>query len=164
MTQNAALLEDAYKHAMRRVVSPVAVVTFPTAGRPGGLTCTAICSATTQPPTLITCVNRKIPASASMIEAGTFTVNFLKDDQSDIARRFSQAETSEDPFSVGHWSVNAAGAPVLLGAASTFDCMVERIEEVGGHYVFFGAVAAVQSCDGTGLLYRDGFFRRLAIE
>ncbi|MDF1726224.1 MAG: flavin reductase family protein, partial [Sulfitobacter sp.] len=113
---------------------------------------------------LIVCVNRKIPACDLMAEAGAFSVNFLTDDQSDIARRFSQEGCEGDPFAAGKWSSNGSGAPILHEAASSFECDVERLEQLGGHCVFFGAITAVHCSDGTGLLYRDGFFRRLAIE
>lgn len=155
---------ETYRHAMRSVVSPVAVVTFATDEGPAGLTCTAICSASTQPPMLITCINRKIGACGSMNRAGAFVVNFLADDQAEIARRFSQSYPEKDLFSFGQWYPNESGALVLMDAASTFECQIKRVEELGAHCVFFGAVTAVNRTESNGLMYRDGFFRRLAVE
>jgi flavin reductase (NADH) len=38
------------------------------------------------------------------------------------------------------------------------------VKEHGSHTVFLGTVAGLETSDGSGLLYRDGYFRRLAAE
>ena len=166
MTDTAARprLEDEYKHAMWRVASPVAVVTYAAPDGPGGVTCTAICSATTQPPTLVVCINRETPAREAIMKAGGFAVNFLTEEQSDIARQFSRTSDLDAEFSGGSWHQAASGAPVLVGAAGSFDCLTDSHMDHGAHTIFLGRVQSVNSSDGSGLLYRDGFFRRLAAE
>lgn len=164
MTSAYTVLQDAYQAAMVRIASPVAVVTFTASGRSNGLTCTAICSASTQPPVLAVCINPKLAACDGMIAAGAFTVNFLADEQTENARQFSHGASSHDPFAQNAWEINDEDAPVLIGAANVFECRLEKTEMIGGHCVFFGAVEAVQGSDVPELLYRDGFFRRLAIQ
>lgn len=166
MTETAtrSRLEDEYKHAMWRVASPVAVVTYDTPDGPGGVTCTAICSATTQPPTLVVCINRETAAREAMLKAGGFAVNFLTEGQSDIARQFSRTSDQDAQFSVGSWHRAASGAPVLEDAAGSFDCLTDTHMDHGAHTIFLGQVQSVNSSGGSGLLYRDGFFRRLAAE
>ena len=72
----AAPVED-YKTAMRHVVSPVAVVTWRHAGGRAGMTLTAICSATTDPPTLVVCIRADNAGSCVCCKIGysDFAVN-----------------------------------------------------------------------------------------
>jgi flavin reductase (DIM6/NTAB) family NADH-FMN oxidoreductase RutF len=157
-----APVED-YKAAMRRVVSPVAIVTWRHAGARAGMTVTAICSATTDPPTLVVCLRNDRPAAAQIRGAGTLCVNFLSDEQAEIARRFSaSAGGAEGAFDPALWEVGSLGDPALGAAISSFDCHVARSFDEGAHCVILAPVAALRIGAGSGLLYRDGFLRRLS--
>ena len=156
---------DLFKFVMRQVTSPVAVVAAQDGDRRGGLTATAICSATADPPTIIVCINRSSSAGALIKACGAFSVNFLADDQAPLARVFSTARTSsETRFAAARWKRLITGAPILQGALCTFDCRVTDRVMSGTHQVFFGAVVAAEAQSGNPLLYRDGFFRRVAVE
>lgn len=157
-------LVDEYKTAMRHVASQVAVVTFPTETGRSGITCTAICSASTEPPALVVSVNRSTEACEAIAKAGVFVVNHLSDEQSEIARQFSSSGDAARRFSVGYWQVGETGAPILEAATANFECRVEEAMDFGEHRMFVGTVLSVRIDDGSALLYRDGFFRRLVLE
>ncbi|WP_370206236.1 flavin reductase family protein [Pararhodobacter marinus] len=160
-----AVSVDDYKTAMRHVVSPVVVVTWLHDGKPEGLTITAICSATTEPPTLVVCLRGDKPAAERMRAAGRFGVNFLSDEQPDIARRFSSNPGHDgEAFDPGLWTITPGGVPLLDRAVSRFDCVIEQAFEQGSHVVFLGRVTDLAMAPGASLLYRDGFFRRLGTE
>lgn len=161
----AAIPVEDYKNAMRHVASAVAVVTFRDEAGWAGQTTTAICSATTEPPTLVVCIRSDSPAAARIRATGVFAVNFLTDAQADIARRFSTSGQAEGvPFDAGDWSEGGTGVPVLAGAVSSFECRLERAFEHGIHDLFLGLVQDLRIAPGENLLYRDGFFRRLLTE
>lgn len=161
---NAVAVDD-YKTAMRHVVSPVAVVTYRHADAWEGMTVTAICSATTEPPTLVVCIRNDRPAAERIRTAGAFVVNFLSDEQADIARRFSSTPLDDrGAFDLGAWEEGQSGAPMLDGAVSRFDCVVAQAFTQGSHTVFLGSVVGLRIAPGANLLYRDGFFRRLTAE
>ncbi|WP_333826707.1 flavin reductase family protein [Pararhodobacter sp.] len=163
--RSAALLVDEYKNAMRHVATSVAVVTYRDDDGWKGQTTTAICSATTEPPTLVVCIRNDKPAAARIRAAGGFAVNYLTDEQAEIARRFSTSTGTEgSPFDTGAWAEGASGAPVLAGAVASFDCRLERAFEHGSHNLLLGHVLKLQMAPGENLLYRDGFFRRLLAE
>jgi flavin reductase len=158
---------DAFKSAMRQVASPVAVIAAQNGKMRGGLTATAVCSATSDPPTILVCINRSASAEPIIAGSGAFSVNFLDEEQSAIARLFSTPKLdSEARFAEGVWTRGVSGAPVLQGAVSAFDCQVVEIVPCGTHSIFLGRVLAVgsqeSSQDSSPLLYRDGFFRRMA--
>lgn len=149
---------------MRQVVSSVAIVTAQTGSSRNGLTATAICSVSAEPPIMLACINRNASAEAMIAESGSFAINFLTEEQHHIARLFSKSKLSPDErFGEGTWRSMVTGSPVLDGAVSSFDCEVmERIVS-GTHHIYLGRVVAVASIDRNALLYRNGAFRRLAL-
>jgi flavin reductase len=156
---------DIFKFVMRRVASPVAIVAAQRGEARGGLTATAICSVTADPPTLLVCINRKSSAGALIAECGAFSVNFLSDEQTTLARLFSTPKLrSEERFVAGSWKKSVTGAPILKDAICSFDCRVTEAVVSGTHEMFFGRVVAAETGSGDPLLYRDGYFRRIGSE
>jgi flavin reductase (DIM6/NTAB) family NADH-FMN oxidoreductase RutF len=145
------------------VTSAVAVIAAQNGKARGGLTVTAVCTASADPPTMLVCVNRTSSLEPIIASSGAFSVNFVDEDQSSIARRFStEASDSEACFGEGVWRRGASGAPLLEGSVSVFDCQVVETVPCGTHSIFLGRVLAVASSESRPLLYRDGFFRRMA--
>ena len=152
-----------FKAANRQVASSVAIVTARHGGVRNGLTATAVCSVTADPPTMLVCVNRGASAETLIEASNAFAINFLGDDQHRVARLFSTSKLApEERFAEGRWITQETGSPVLEGAVATFDCVVEQRLLTGSHHVYIGRVVAVTSIDHDSLVYRDGQFRRLA--
>ncbi len=163
MPASDSVSEADFKTAMRQVTSSVAVITARSGRARNGLTATAVCSVSVDPPTMLVCINRSATADGLIDESGAFAINFLADEQHRIARLFSTAKlSSEERFAEGRWTALATGSPVLDGAVATFDCRVVETVPSGTHHIYFGRVVGVTSLDEEALLYRDGSFRRLA--
>jgi flavin reductase (DIM6/NTAB) family NADH-FMN oxidoreductase RutF len=143
----------------------VGVVTACHKGICNGLTATAICAATTEPPTVIICVNRQARALTLIEASGAFAVNFLSDQQSNLARSFStHGLAGEERLRLGKWTKLETGSPVLESSVSAIDCLLDRTLAYGTHKILFGRVVAVTNTERDALLYGDGFFRRVASE
>jgi flavin reductase len=163
MRANGSVTDSEFKTVMRQVVSSVAIVTARAGKVRNGLTATAVCSVSAEPPTMLICVNRRATAERIIAESGAFAINFLTQDQHQIARLFSTSKLSADErFSEGKWVSLVTGAPVLDDAVAAFDCQVEGCHTSGTHHIYIGRVVAAASLDQHALLYRDGSFRRLA--
>ena len=163
MPGQASITDVEFKTAMRQVVSSIAIITARSGKLRNGLTATAVCSVTADPPTMLVCINRNASAEGIIAETGSFAINFLAEDQHKIARLFSTSKLSpEERFAEGKWVSMATGSPVLDGAVASFDCRVESRVVSGTHHIYFGRVVAATSLDHEALLYRDGLFRRLA--
>jgi flavin reductase len=92
-----------------------------------------------------------------------FGVSFLADTHARMARRFSDMDAeSSTLFSEGNWLTAVTGSPLLDGAVSAFDCRLSEVFSCGGHSLFLGRVVSMVTSQGEGLLYGDGYFRRLA--
>jgi flavin reductase (DIM6/NTAB) family NADH-FMN oxidoreductase RutF len=151
----------AFRRGMRQLSAAVTVVTTGAdTSRRAGLTATAICSVSAEPPQLLVCVNRRGEAHARIREWRNFCVNVLCHGQVDIARRFAGMEGAQvDRFTDGEWSTLATGAPVLAGCIANFDCELRQEVEAGTHSVFIGEVVALSVNRGRHpLAYVDGQF------
>ncbi|MCK6396439.1 flavin reductase [Zoogloea sp.] len=149
---------DLFRDGMARLAGAVNVIT--TDGPQGfaGITATAVCSVTDQPPTLLTCINRNSYAHALFSGNGVLCVNVLAADQQHIAQLFSDRNISM-PERRARVSAQllATGSPALDGALVSFDCRIVQQQSLGSHDLLICEVQAVSAGDGAaGLTY----FRR----
>ena len=70
-----------YKLGMRQLAGAVNIITSLHAGKPWGMTATAVCSASAEPPTVLVCINQSAATHQAILEAGIFCVNVLRDSQ-----------------------------------------------------------------------------------
>jgi flavin reductase (DIM6/NTAB) family NADH-FMN oxidoreductase RutF len=145
---------------MSRAATCVNVVT--TDGRAGrfGVTVSAMSaiSADGERPTVLVCVHHQSRSASAIIENGTFCVNVLRDDQSEIADCFADRIRRDDgdKFGCANWVRESTGAPRLADPLAAFDCRILSAQRVGTHHVIIGAVEAVFTADaGAALIYAD---------
>ncbi|MBM3606081.1 MAG: flavin reductase [Alphaproteobacteria bacterium] len=159
---HAAIDADDFRQVMRRVATPVAVVTSVCGDDRVGMTSTSVCFAAVDPPALLVPVKRSARAAAAIEDSRILAVNFLSEVQHGIARAFlAEGASTAVVFCEGSWSKGATGAPLLRHSVASFDCVVEDVLATGTHLIFVSRVIATSSDDAGALLYRDGFFRRL---
>jgi len=151
---------------MRQLSAAVTVVTTGTdTQHRAGLTATAVCSVSANPPQLLVCVNRRGEGYARIREWRNFCVNVLCHAQIGIARRFAGMERGTHPerFVQGKWGTLATGAPVLADCLANFDCRLQQEVESGTHSIFIGEIVAICVHKGKEpLAFLDGQF--LAIQ
>jgi len=155
---------DRFRAAMARFPGAVTIVSSRGDSERRGITATAVCSVSAEPPSLLVCVNRRTGTCAAIRDSGKFNVNLLSDPSGMLALRFAGAAgaTGEDKFALGNWEEDRRGLPVLKDAPVAFCCEVSERVEAGSHTVFIGAVVEVRLGDGTPLLYEQSRFHRLA--
>ncbi|MFK8250630.1 flavin reductase family protein [Ancylobacter terrae] len=160
----AALEVDAgaFRTAMRELAAGVTVVTASGADGPRGLTATAVCSVSADPPTLLVCVNRATEGHAAIRAAGFFCVNVMAHEHRGLAEHFAGRSGlhGAERFAHGAWGRLVTGAPVLEDALVAFDCRVVETLERGTHTVFLGAVVATRAAapERPALVWRGGAF------
>ena len=147
-----------FREAMSRVASSVSIVS--TDGRHGiaGFTCSAVCSVTDEPPTIMVCVNRKSAANAVIKANGVLCVSSLGADQVELSQLF--AGVGRVPMSerfVGpNWGLLATGAPYCTASRVALDCRVADVREVGTHSAIFAEVlSTAHAGDGEPLIYHS---------
>jgi flavin reductase (DIM6/NTAB) family NADH-FMN oxidoreductase RutF len=152
------------KRAMRTVAGGVSVVT---AGRPGSRTGATVTSATAlsmDPPMMIVTINLGSSTWPAIRDSGHFCVNILTEDQRELADRFAGAggAKGEMRYVGANWATLVSGAPVLEGAGSVIDCLVDELIERHSHAIVLGRVVAVRIGATEPLLYGNGHYGRFA--
>jgi flavin reductase (DIM6/NTAB) family NADH-FMN oxidoreductase RutF len=145
---------------MRRMAGGVTLITTLWNGERGGLTATAVCSVSAEPPQLLACVNKTASAHDLIVQSGIFCVNLLATQHIKLAGRFSGQDSIDGDarFNDGVWRQMTTGAPVLPDALASFDCRAVRHIEASSHTIFIGAIVDVAVSGGQPLIHADGGF------
>lgn len=155
---------QAFRRLMRNVPTLVSVVAAGAPGERKGLTASAVCSLTDQPPTILVCINRAAGAHDVIIENGYFSVNLLAAGQEEIAHVFSglAGVSGEARFKTGAWTAGATGAPVLASAVCHLECRLAEAKAGFSHTVFFGEIVGGAASAGLSpLVYLRGAYATL---
>jgi len=148
---------QSFRNAMARLGAAVTIVTTDGPAGRAGLTASAVCSVTDDPPTLLVCVNRAASALPALRGNGVLCVNLLSASQQALSNRFAGMDggtTMEQRFALGAWRAGETGAPLLEGAVASLDCRIADIVEKGTHSVLFAEVRSVAfGPDGPALVW-----------
>lgn len=150
-----------FREAMRRLAAGVTIVTAVHDGEKGGLTATAVCSLSADPPQILVCVNRSAHAHDLIHKGDRMCVNVLAHDQQILAARFAGqgGVTGAERFLAGDWIADKTGVPVLSDALASFECVVAERVSASTHTIFIGKVVGVRvRAAGRPLLYASGAY------
>ena len=144
-------------NAMSVAVTGVNLIT--TDGRAGrfGITVSAMCSVSADPPMLLACINRRSPVCSAILSNQIYCVNVLSTRQRNLADSFAgrAGQAKSYDFSFGQWERSANAVPRLADATSTFDCVLEHAYDAGSHTIFVGRVTAATEGNDSPLIYTD---------
>jgi flavin reductase (DIM6/NTAB) family NADH-FMN oxidoreductase RutF len=130
------------------------ITTLDEAGRPIGLTASAVSSVSLSPPQLLICLGSDRYTARAVTSRGRFVVNFLGGDQQAVAERF--ARHADDKFAGLPVRAGEDGLPLIEGALAHAECVVTKAMPAGDHTVFVGLVVRGTAGQGAPLMY----FRR----
>ncbi|TMH39250.1 MAG: flavin reductase family protein [Betaproteobacteria bacterium] len=152
-----------FKIGMRTLAGAVNIITSMHSGHCYGMTATAVCSATADPPTVLACINKLASTHNAVAKSKVFCVNVLRAEDWQLSTAFSGAQSGDSRFKNGNWTRLATGAPVLIDALVSFDCRVVKTLAHGSHTVFLGQVEQMLiGQKGKPLLYSEGQYAKLA--
>jgi flavin reductase (NADH)/flavin reductase len=150
-----------FKAGMRQLAGGVCIITsLSPDGRRAGLTATAVCAVSAEPPVLLVCVNRDTRSHDVIRDSGVFAVNVLDVLDQGLAHRFAGTVAGEARFFGACWTQLLTGAPVLESALASFDCRIAQTVDVGTHRIVLGTVQALRrsAAGGKPLLYANGSY------
>ncbi|QQS40537.1 MAG: flavin reductase family protein [Acidobacteriota bacterium] len=149
-----------FRNALATFASGVTVVTAAAAdGKLYGLTVSAFCSVSLDPPLVLICIEKTARCHEAFKESGKIVVNVLAEDQRHVSERF--ATQMDDKFEGIEYSLNDAGTPVLEGAATVLECAVRESLDGGDHTIFILEVEDTEVGISRPLLYYGGNYRTL---
>lgn len=152
-----------FKQGMRALAGTVAVLAAEDSDHGCcGLTATAVCSFSAEPPSLLVCINQKSSMAKVIRDGSLFSINLPAHDQEHVARAFGGMTTAKGAarFMAGSWVRGDSGAPVLVGARAVFECSAGEIVSKASHLIVIGLVHAVtlDRENRDPLVYVDGRF------
>src|SRR5438552_17129693 len=129
-----------FKIGMRTLAGAVNIITSMHAGHRYGMTATAVCSATAEPPTVLACVNKLAGSHGAISKAKVFCVNVLRAEDWELSTAFSGGSSGEARFKTRNWTRLATGSPVLIDSLVPFDCHRVKAVVHGTHTILLGQV------------------------
>ena len=147
-----------FKASLAMFATGVTIVTArTTAGALIGLTANSFNSVSLNPPLVLWSLSQAATSMAALSSGSHYAINILAADQKALAERFAsrqQDRWQDVPFTVG-----ASGAPLLTGAAATFECFNRSRYAEGDHVIFVGEVERCGHRAGAApLLFHGGRF------
>jgi len=145
---------DELRELMRRVPSPVAVITIELDGRRTGLTVGSFVSLSLEPPLVGVSLSHEAQLHELLKEVELFAVNALAADQDGVAQHFARGVPPIAMWSGIRVRESDAGPPLLEGAIGWLICRRVQDVPVGDHTLFVGEVLrAEQGKAGPALAY-----------
>ena len=145
-----------FRMALGMFATGVTIVTARTAeGELMGLTANSFNSVSLDPPLVLWSLARAAASLPAFSTGSHYAINILAADQRDLARRFAARDV--DRFADVEFFEGVGGAPLLAGAAATFECFNRSRYEEGDHVIFVGEVEHCSHRAGASpLLFHGG--------
>ena len=152
---------DDFRRALGQFAAGVTVVTTRDGqGRALGLTVTAFCAVSLDPPLVLVCVDHRSETHVGFRHAGLFGVSILAEGQEEVSRRFAGGGPAK--FAGLKLVDGTCGVPLIPGALAQLECRVSATHQAGDHTIYVGEVICLAVRPGRPLLYHDRDYRRLA--
>lgn len=152
-----------FRRVMGSFASGVSVVTTLDArGRPRGFTCSALCSVSSSPPLLLSCVNSLSSTMRAIIDQGHFAVNILGVRCRDISQSFASLG-NDGKFDQVAWAPGrVTGMPLLQETIAHAECELSGTVDAGDHTMLLGRIVGGDAVpERSPLTYWRGDYARL---
>jgi flavin reductase (DIM6/NTAB) family NADH-FMN oxidoreductase RutF len=149
-----------FRAAMRRVPSPVVVVTAEGETEARGITIGSLTSVALDPPLVSFNVGRDSRMYPVMETCSRFAVHVLGEGQAHLAKRFAVPGLADDEqFEAVSFTRDAHGTPLLDGVSARFHCVPHDSIAAGDKMLYVGLVVQVdeQPDDGAVLYYQSSY-------
>ena len=152
-----------FRSVLGRFASGVTVVTVQDSQHfDHGMTVSAFCSLSLEPPLVLICVEKSASLHAVIADGETasqFAVNILESKQEELARRF--ADDHPNRFDGVGFTRGTTGAPIIDDCLAVIECEVQSRHPAGDHTIVIGIVIASATSEGSPLLYYRGGYATL---
>ena len=119
----------------------VVLTAFGEDGQPRGLTVSAFCAVSLEPPLALVCVDKTSNTLPAVQHTGGFTANILATGRDHIARRMATKLTDKfDGLSWGRPDANVGGPIMRDDVAAYAVCALRETIDAGDHWILIGLV------------------------
>ena len=154
-----------FKAALSRFPAGVTAVTMVGPEGDHGMTASAFCSLSLDPPLVLVCVGKKGGTHELLSKCSGFAINILSEEQVSVSNRFAgwweEGKSKWDDLEITRGE--HSGAALIGGALAWLDCTLHAAHDGGDHTIFVGRVEAARSFGEPGslapLMYFDKSYR-----
>jgi flavin reductase (DIM6/NTAB) family NADH-FMN oxidoreductase RutF len=151
---------DSFRSVLGRFASGVTVLTTRSGNTDVGMTVSAFCSLSLQPPQVLACVDKTADMHELLPKGQHVVFNILSSSQEALSRRFSEEEGSQRFDGVG-FSRDKHGVAVLDDVLAWIEGTIVAQHDGGDHSIFVAEVHGATSSDLRPLLYYRGGYAEL---
>jgi flavin reductase (DIM6/NTAB) family NADH-FMN oxidoreductase RutF len=154
---------DTFRAVLGRFASGITIVTArDDNGKDHGMTVSAFCSLSLDPPMVLFCVDHAASMYELLLKHPQFGVSILSSQQEAYSRRFADRNSDRsERFDGIAYERGDAGSVLLNEALAHLECRVVRHHDSGDHTIFIAEVERAEALDGRPLLYFRGGYAQL---
>ena len=152
---------DTFRSVLGRFASGITIITARTAaGEDRGMTVSAFCSLSLEPPLVLFCVDHAAelhPVLAPDVHIG---ISILSSDMEKYSRRFADADARTERFEGIGFARGECGVVLIDDALAHMECRITERHEAGDHTIFVARVERARALEGDReplLYYRGGY-------
>jgi len=153
--------EAAFRDAMARLASGVAVAACWEGDTPRGLLVSSLTALSTQPPRVLFCVKKTASAHTAFLSAQECSLSLLAEDDRREADRFSRSDLAHERFGESAWGLDPEKPPEHRRGLVRLSGFIDQKIDAGSHSIFILRVGEADVGDRTPLIYFDRAFHRL---
>jgi len=152
---------DSYRAVLGRFASGVTVVTtVDEGGRDHGMTVSAFCSLSLEPPLVLVCIDQQASMHDMLQPERPFAVNVLSAGQEALSRRFASGDPPNRFDGLGYRR-GLTGVPLLEDVLAWLEARVDTRIPQGDHTIIVGRVESAATRQERPLLYYRGGYAQL---
>lgn len=151
---------DLFRSVLGRFATSVAMLSARDAqGKDHGMTISAFCSVSLNPPLVLACVDKTASIYPTLFDTEDIGISILTEDQESWSRRF--AEKDADRFDDLAIERGGRGVALLKDAHAHLEARIVARHDAGDHTIFVAAVDQATPLSGRPLLYYRGGYAQL---
>ena len=160
MDSRLKISKDEFRAALGRFASGVTVVTTrDRENRLHGITVSAFCSVSLEPPLILVCIDKEAGSHYAFEQSRAFVVNILREDQQFLSDRF--ASQLPDKFADVKYRAGIENLPVLEDVLVNLECRLVNAYDGGDHTIYTGEIVVSTVGEGKPLVYFHGEYGKI---
>ena len=152
----------AFKDALARLASGVAIVSCWDGGTPRGLLVSSITGLSVEPPRFLFCVRKEASSHDALLAAGACGIAILAAGDEAEARRFASPAQAHERFTDPRWDLAKPAAPRLHAGLTSAACVIDQTLDAGGHTIVVVTATHLTVRPGAPLVAYDRALRTLS--
>jgi flavin reductase (DIM6/NTAB) family NADH-FMN oxidoreductase RutF len=151
----------AFKEALARLASGVAIISCWDGTAPRGLLVSSITGLSVEPPRFLFCVRKEASSHDALLAAGTCGVAILSASDEAEALRFASPASAHERFTDPRWDLTQPDAPRLAAGLTSTACVIDQTIDAGSHTIILVTAKHVAIQPGAPLVAYDRALRTL---